>query len=214
MVRARARPRGRINDVHRALGAIHKEPGAAIADANADHASPAAREVRNDDVLRAGDAGREAGRAALTRRTAQVVSQRKTVEALRAVGSSFSGPVSVNHPRAGLLGVGDGCRPGLCTSCEKPPDEPPAGRRPEPRSEPRPAFRSSPLGLVAVSLLAVAGYVVAPAGSHEVLAVAAVDPVVGAVARAIPSSPAPPESRSPPAARGAGRVATGDFGMA
>ncbi len=59
VVGARAGPIRRVNDVHRALGTGHEEPGPTVADANADQSSPPAGKVRGDDVLRAGDPGRE-----------------------------------------------------------------------------------------------------------------------------------------------------------
>ncbi len=52
-------PTDRVNDVHRSLGAVHEEPGAIVADANADQSSPPAGEVGDDDAFGAGDPGCE-----------------------------------------------------------------------------------------------------------------------------------------------------------
>ncbi len=50
MIRARARPGGRINDVHSALATGDEEPGDAAGDPNPDHALAATREMRGYDV--------------------------------------------------------------------------------------------------------------------------------------------------------------------
>ncbi len=55
MVRARALPRRRVNDVDCASASTNEEAGTAVTNADADHALAAAREVGNEDVPRALD---------------------------------------------------------------------------------------------------------------------------------------------------------------
>jgi hypothetical protein len=79
MVRAGAAPRRRIDHVHRALRAIHEEPGATVADADPYHTLAAAREVGDEDVLGARDARGEGG-----------------------TGGAYSGEFLLDAPRDGL----------------------------------------------------------------------------------------------------------------
>jgi len=65
MIRARARPGRRINDVHGTLAAGDEEPDAVGIDPDADHALAAAREVGNDDVFGAVHPAGEAGAGGL-----------------------------------------------------------------------------------------------------------------------------------------------------